>query len=98
TETVPQNRTSLGWIARRSLRIGVINYRVRSKAAQSAGARARLFALTLGRLPLSLMRSARLMTSSKGVVAIHPMLVAVGSALAAFGYDPKPYEASKIVS
>lgn len=98
TETVPQNRTSLGWIARRSLRIGVINYRVRSKAAQGAGARARLFAQTLGRLPLSLMRSARLLTSSKVVVAMHPMLVAVGSALAAFGYDPQPYEASKIVS
>jgi len=37
------------------------------------------------------------MTSSKGVVAMHPILVAVGSALAAFGYDPTPYEASKIV-
>ena len=37
TETVPQNRTSLGWIAKRSLRIGVINYRAQSKAAQGAG-------------------------------------------------------------
>jgi hypothetical protein len=98
TETVPQNRTSIGWIAKRGLRIGVINYRVQNKAAQGAAARARVFAQTLGRLPLSLLRSARLLTSSKAVVAMHPVLVAVGSALAAFGFDPKPYKASKIVS
>ena len=98
TETVPQSRTSLGWIARRGLRIGVINYRVRSKAARGAAARVRLFAQTLGRLPLALVRSVRLLTSSRAVVAMHPLLVAVGSALAAFGFDPKPYEASKIVS
>src|SRR3569623_1529344 len=37
TETVPQSRTSLGWLAKRGLRIGAINYRVQVKAAQSAG-------------------------------------------------------------
>ena len=98
SETVPKNRTNPGWIARRGLRIGVINYRVRAKAAQSVAARTRVFAQTLGRLPLSLVRAARLLTSTKAVVAMHPVLVAVGSALAGFGYDPKPYEASKIVS
>jgi hypothetical protein len=76
----------------------VINYRVQYKAAQGAVARAQVFAQTLLRLPLSLVRSTRLLKSSKAVVAMHPVLVAVGSALAAFGYDPKPYEASKIVS
>src|SRR6516225_10142369 len=69
TETVPQNRTALGWIAKRSLRIGVINYRVHVKAARGVAARARLFAQALVRLPLSLVRSARLLTSSKAVVA-----------------------------
>ncbi|MET4390338.1 glycosyltransferase involved in cell wall biosynthesis [Bradyrhizobium sp. F1.4.3] len=98
TETVPRNRTSLGWIAKRGLRIGAINYRVQHKAAQGKAARARVFAQMLGRLPLSLVRAARLMTTSKAVVAIHPMMVAFGSALAAFGFDPRPYEASKIAS
>lgn len=98
TETVPQSRTSLGWIVKRSLRIGAINYRVQSKAAQGAAARVRVFARVLGRLPLSLVRSARLLTTSKAVMALHPMLVAVGSTLAAFGFDPKPYKASKIVT
>jgi len=98
TETVPQNRTSLGWIAKRGLRIGAINYRVQYKAARSAGARAGVFAQMLGRLPLSLVRSARLLVTSKAVVAMHPALVALGSMLAAFGFAPKPYEASKIKS
>jgi hypothetical protein len=98
TETVPQNRTSPGWIAKRGLRIGAINYRVQTKAAQGAGARARVFAQMLGRVPLSLVRAAGLLTSSKAIVAVHPVLVAVGSALAAFGFDPKPYKASKNLS
>ena len=98
TETVPQSRTSPGWIAKRGLRIGAINYRVQSKAAQGLSGRAWVFAQMLGRLPLSLVRSARLLTTSKAGVAMHPTLVALGSMLAAFGFAPKPYEASKIVS
>lgn len=98
TETVPQSRTSLGWIAKRGLRIGAINYRVQSKAAQSASARMLVFAQMVGRLPLSLVRAVGLLTSSKTVVAMHPVMVALGSVLAAFGIEPKPYEASKIVT
>jgi GT2 family glycosyltransferase len=98
TETVPHGRTSLGWIAKRGLRIGAINYRVQFKAAKSPVARARVFAQMLGRLPVALVRTARLSMTSRAVVAMHPVLVALGSALAAFGIEPKPYEASRIVS
>ncbi|GLR86893.1 glycosyltransferase family 2 protein [Bradyrhizobium iriomotense] len=98
TETVPEGRTSLGWIAKRGLRIGAINYRVQCKAAKTAAARAHVFAAMLGRLPLSLVRAARLSFTTKAVVAMHPVMVAFGSALAAFGIEQRPYEASKIVS
>ncbi|MBR0776277.1 glycosyltransferase family 2 protein [Bradyrhizobium diazoefficiens] len=98
TETVPHGRTSLGWIARRGLRIGAINYRVQFKAAKGTAARALVFAQMLGRLPLAAVRSARLLAASRAVVAMHPVLVALGAALAAFGIEPKPYEASRIVS
>jgi hypothetical protein len=98
TETVPQGRTSLGWIARRGLRIGAINYRVQFKAAKGTAARAIVFAQMIGRLPLALVRGARLLTTSRAVVAMHPVLVALGAALAAFGIEPRPYEASRIVS
>ena len=37
------------------------------------------------------------LTAHKATVAMHPMTVAVGSALAAIGIEPQPYKASKIV-
>ena len=99
TETVPQNRTSLGWLALRGLRIGAINYHVELKAARTARLRLRLLARMLGRLPLSLVRASLLVvTEQRAVIALHPMAVAVGSALAAIGIEPQPYKASKIVS
>jgi GT2 family glycosyltransferase len=97
TETVPESRTSLGWLARRSLRIGVINYHVQRKAAKTMGSRLTLLARMLAILPLSLFRAARLyLTEHRAVIALHPVIVAVGTALAAFGVDPQPYKASKI--
>ena len=35
-------------------------------------------------------------TEHKAVIALHPVIVAIGTALAAFGVDPQPYKASKI--
>ncbi len=98
-ETVPDNRTSPGWLALRGLRIGAINYHVQRKAAQTPWLRARLLFRMLGRLPLSLLRAGRLfLAEHKALIAIHPVIVAIGSALAAIGIEPQPYKASKIVS
>lgn len=98
SETVPQSRTSLGWLALRGLRIGAINYHVQLKAAQTMGARARLSAKMLASLPLSVFRAARLMLTEDAVIALHPVAVAAGSALAAIGIELQPYKASQIVS
>jgi GT2 family glycosyltransferase len=98
-ETVPNSRTNPGWLAMRGLRIGAINYHVELKAARTARSRVKLLARMLGRLPLSLVRASRLfVTERKAIIALHPIAVAAGSALAAIGIEPQPYKASKIVS
>jgi GT2 family glycosyltransferase len=99
TETVPDNRTHPGWLVLRGLRIGAINYHIEVKAARTVGARMRLIAKMFAMLPLSLLRAGRLvLTEHKTLIALHPMTVAAGSALAAIGIEPQPYKASKIVS
>jgi glycosyltransferase involved in cell wall biosynthesis len=99
TETVPPARTSPGWVAQRGLRIGAINYHVELKAARTVGARLKLLARLLGRLPLSIFRAIGLIvTEQKLLFALHPIAVAAGSALALFGIEPHQYKASKIVS
>jgi GT2 family glycosyltransferase len=98
TETVPHGRTNPRWLVVRGLRIGAINYHIEVKAARTTVARARLLAKMLAMLPLSLIRAGRLVaTEHQALIALHPMTVAVGSALAAIGIEPQPYKASKIV-
>ena len=97
TETVPPVRTSPTWLALRGLRIGAINYHVELKAARTLRARLRLLARLVARLPLSMVRAVKLIvTEQKPLFALHPMLVAAGSALASVGIEPQPYKASKI--
>ena len=97
TETVPEARTHPRWIALRGLRIGAINYHVQRKAAQTSWRRFRLTAKMLAMLPLSLLHAVRLMlTEHRALMAMHPIAVAAGSALAALGIEPQPYKASKI--
>jgi GT2 family glycosyltransferase len=97
TETVPHSRTNPRWLVLRGLRIGAINYHIEVKAARTYLARARLLAKMLAMLPLSLIRAGRLVaTEHTALIALHPMTVAVGSALAAIGIEPQPYKASKI--
>lgn len=99
TETVPRSRTRASWLALRGLRIGAINYHVQSKTARTPWLRARLIAKVAASLPLSLFRAGRLaLMEQKVLIALHPIVVAVGSVLAAFGIEPQPYKASKIVS
>jgi GT2 family glycosyltransferase len=98
-ETVPRSRSNIGWLARRGLRIGVINYHIQRKSARTVWSRTRLIAKMFAMLPFSLFRAARLVLSErKAVVAMHPMTVAVGSALATLGFEPQPYQASNIIS
>jgi GT2 family glycosyltransferase len=98
TETVPHGRTNPRWLVVRGLRIGAINYHIEVKAAHTTVARAKLLAKMLAMLPLSLFRAGRLVaTEHTALIALHPMTVAVGSALAAIGIEPQPYKASKIV-
>lgn len=98
-ETVPPGRTSLRWLVTRGLRIGAINYHVQRKVAPNAWSRAGLTLKMLAALPLSLPRAFGLvLTEHKAIVAMHPMTVAIGSALAAIGIEPQPYKASKIAS
>jgi GT2 family glycosyltransferase len=97
SETVPTVRTKPAWLALRGLRIGAINYHVQRKLASSLAGRIRLIAKMLTLLPLSLVRAGRLVLARKaGLIALHPVLVATGSALAAVGIEPQPYKAAKI--
>lgn len=99
TETVPASRTGPSWLALRALRIGAINYHVQRKLARTAWSRTKLFAKMLALVPQSLVLAVRLLLREhKALIALHPIIVAAGSALAAIGIEPQPYKASKIVS
>lgn len=99
TETVPNSRTDPSWLALRALRIGAINYHVQRKLARNAWSRTKLFAKLLALVPQSLYLAIRLfLREHKALIALHPVIVAAGSTLAAIGIEPQPYKASKIVS
>jgi GT2 family glycosyltransferase len=99
TETVPASRTNPGWLALRALRIGAINYHVQRKLARTPWSRTKLLAKMLALMPQSLFLAGRLLLGErKALIALHPIMVAAGSALAAVGIEPQPYKASKIVS
>ena len=69
------------------------------KLARTTWSRTKLFAKMLALLPQSLFLAVRLFfREHKALIALHPIIVAAGSALAAIGIEPQPYKASKIVS
>lgn len=91
TETVPRDRTSPRWLAARGLRIGAINTRIERKRS----ARFTIGAKSLGVLALSGFRAARLLAQTREpLIALHPVLVALGRCLAAVGIEPEPYRAA----
>lgn len=97
SESVPESRTHPAWLAMRGLRIGAINYHIQRKAAWSVWSRIKLLAKVLALMPLSLFRAVRLvMTEHKVLIALHPVIVAAGGALAVFGIEPRQYKASNI--
>lgn len=97
TETIPPSRTRASWIALRGLRIGAINYHVERKAAPTMLARMGVVAKMLAKVPLSLVRAARLaVTAPNALFALHPLTVAAGGVLAMIGIEPQQYKASKI--
>jgi GT2 family glycosyltransferase len=97
TETVPEDRSRPRWLAQRGLRIGAINYHVQRKVAQTPWSRGKLFAKVLALMPLSLVRAARLAAiEHKALIALHPVVVAIGGVLAVVGIEPHQYKASKI--
>jgi hypothetical protein len=94
TETVPPERTRTGWILRRGLRIGAINYLTQRGLLQSAPERLRFVAKMAALLPYSVVRGARVLRrGGGGLMALHPVAVALGSLLAAVGLRPQPYRA-----
>jgi GT2 family glycosyltransferase len=98
SETVPPSRVRSSWLALRGLRIGAINYRVQHKAARTVWLRVRLLLKMLALFPLSLHRATLLYIIERhAIIAMHPIAVAIGGALAAVGIELQPYKASKIV-
>ena len=97
TETVPRGRTNPAWLALRGLRIGAINYHVQRKLAGTTRSQLRLMLKMLALLPLSVYRAVRIgLVDRTALIALHPVIVAAGGALAALGIEPQPYKASKI--
>jgi GT2 family glycosyltransferase len=96
-ETVPPERLRPRWIFRRSLQIGAINFRLDRTRSQTLRDHARLIAKNLALLPVSAIRSLNLVPRHKSLLVIgHPMVIAIGRILAAFGGEPEHYRAKRM--
>ena len=72
SEQVTPNRLTLGWVLRRSIATGVINYRIDRLAARSLLDRARLAAKNIAVAPISLQRAAQILADAKASVRRPP--------------------------
>jgi len=91
-ESVPRERVRAGWVLRRGLRIGAINFRIDEASSRSALGRARLVAKNVVLLPVSAFRSLRLLARGEpALVSAHPTVVAIGRIMAWLGVEPQQY-------
>jgi len=91
-ETVPAGRLRTGWVMRRGLRIGAINFRIDHAASRSLRGRASLLAKNGALVPVSLWRALKMARAGHApLVAAHPLIVACGRILASFGLEPEQY-------
>jgi glycosyltransferase involved in cell wall biosynthesis len=91
-ETVPVERLQSGWVLRRSLRIGAINFRIDRTRSRTLRDRAKLLAKNLALLPVSMIRSLKLALRRRSLlVTLHPLIIAIGRIIASFGGEPEQY-------
>ena len=95
TETVPLARTTTRWLAARGLRIGAVNHRIEAKHAAGLSGRVTIGVKSLAVLGFSFVRGLRLLARTREpMIALHPVLVALGRCLAAAGIEPQAYRAA----
>lgn len=95
SETVPPERTRVGWVLRRGMRIGTINRALERKNARGLAGRLRILAKDCAIVPAALMRAlATLVRTGNPLAAIHPMAISAGRLAASLGVEPQPYKAS----
>ena len=96
-ETVPAGRTTVGWVTRRSLRIGAVNLRIEQRDAGAGLARLKPYIKTLGAVPLGLARGALcLVRTGSPLLASHRPAMALGRVLAIFGVVTEQYRAGPV--
>lgn len=95
-ETVPLDRTKFVWLLRRGFRIGAINYLIELKKATGGAKRGKLMLRNVAHVPLALVRAGSILRTERGVAALHPIAVACGRWLAAFGIEPQQYAIKRL--
>lgn len=93
SERVPAERSRAGWLMKRSLRTGAINYTIDRIRHGSALLPMFKNAASLG---LSLVRAAMILVRTRRALpASHPILMSVGRIMASLGSSPAPYRAQQ---
>lgn len=91
-EIVPAERQSASWLMKRGLRIGTINRAVERKVHGLP----RTIAKDMAVIAIGLPRAARSFARGEPwLVALHPIMVALGRIVSIFGAEPEQYRATK---
>lgn len=92
-ETVPSKRMSISWVLKRSIFIGVINYKIDRKYHPGVRGLSWLIIKNSLTLPLSVARAlVRSFETQHWLPATFPVCVSIGRNLAIFGFEPAPYK------